>query len=330
MNGNIRIITGNANRLLAEEIASHAALNCSLTDASVGRFPGGEVRIEINENVRGCDVFVIQPICENKTYALSPNDALMELLALIDAARRSSARRITAVLPYYGYARQDRKDRPRVPITAKLVANMITTAGADRVLTLDLHSNQIQGFYDIPVDHLYSIATFVKVLQRHGVDGVVSPDVGNAKMTRAYAEKLDCDWLVIDKRRKNGVKTEVLNIVGNPVGKRLALIDDLTSTGGTIANAAEILRDKGATEVCAVVIHPVFATDPAVGIDCIKLLSLSSLSAVYVSDSISLAGKPASDKIKIISISELLAEAIDHIHKDESVSVMFKNVSVEG
>ena len=224
-------------------------------------FPGGETHVQIEENVRGSDIYIVQPICGNEDLGLSPNDGLMEFLILIDAARRASARRITAVLPYYGYARQDRKDRPRVPITAKLVANMLYTAGARRALSLDLHANQIQGFFDIPFDHLYSINVFTDYLiRKHTKDlVVVSPDVGNIRMARAYAELLGADLAVVDKRRTSGTDTEVMNLIGEVEGKNVVIVDDLISTGGSLVEAASILKEKGALDISACIVHPVLA-----------------------------------------------------------------------
>jgi len=320
----LKVFTGNTNRPLAEEICDK--LDTRLGQAVVTRFPGGETHVQIDENVRGCDIFIVQPICNNVETGVNPNDALMELLILTDAARRASARRITAVLPYYGYARQDRKDRPRVPITAKLVANMIYTAGARRVLSLDLHANQIQGFFDIPVDHLYSINIFGEYLKQKKMEDlvVVSPDVGGIKMARAYAELLGAPLAIVDKRRWSGQKTEVLNVIGDVKDKNVVIIDDLISTGGSLTEAASALRDKGALEIRAAVVHPVLA-GPA-----IDRIENSVLTELIVANSIPVPERARNGKIKVLSVAPILAESIRRINNDESVSNLFANAKVEG
>ena len=320
----LKIFTGNTNRPLAEEICE--ALDTRIADATITRFPGGETHIQIDENVRGCDVFIVQPICANAEEGVSPNDALMELLILCDAARRASARRITAVVPYYGYARQDRKDRPRVPITAKLVANMIYTSGARRVLGLDLHANQIQGFFDIPVDHLYSINIMGEYFKHKNIDNlvVVSPDVGGIKMARAYAEMLGAPLAIVDKRRWSGQKTEVLNVIGEVKDKNVVIVDDLISTGGSLTEAASALKDKGALEISATIVHPVLA-DPA-----IDRVENSVLTELVVSNSIPVPQHAQKGKIKVLSVAPILAESIRRINNDESVSNLFANAKVEG
>lgn len=318
----LRVFTGNTNRPLAEEICT--ILGIELGEAQVERFPGGEIHVQLCENVRGNDVFIVQPICS--ADGITPNDALLELLILIDAARRASARRITAVLPYYGYARQDRKDRPRVPITAKLVSNMITVAGARRVLAMDLHANQIQGFFDIPVDHLYSINIMGAYLLEQQLDDlvVVTPDVGGIKMARAYSELLDCPLAIVDKRRSSGEKTEVMNVIGEVKGKNVVIIDDLISTGGSLVEAAATLREKGAEDIRAAIVHPVLA-GPAV-----DRIEKSVLSELVVANTIPVSTKVQNGKIKVLSIAPTLAEAIRRIHNDESVSTLFANARVEG
>ena len=250
----------------------------------------------------------------------------MELLILCDAARRASARRVTAVVPYYGYARQDRKDRPRVPITAKLVANMIYTAGARRVLALDLHANQIQGFFDIPVDHLYSINILGEYLKQKNLDNlvVVSPDVGGIKMARAYAELLGAPLAIVDKRRWSGQKTEVQNIIGEVQDRNIVIVDDLISTGGSLTEAASALKDKGALDIYAAIVHPVLA-DPA-----IDRVENSVLSELVVSNSIPVPERAQNGKIKVLSVAPILAESIRRINNDESVSNLFANAKVEG
>ena len=322
MSYDFQVFTGNINRPLAEEICHH--LDIDLGEAEVTSFPGGETSVQIRENVRGNDVYIVQPVCGNGVY--TPNDALMEILILIDAARRASARRITAVLPYYGYARQDRKDRPRVPITAKLIGNLIVTAGARRVLSLDLHSNQIQGFFDIPMDHLYSINVFGNYLIEKGMENLVTvtPDVGNIKMTRAYSELLDAPLAIVDKRRSSGTQTEVLNIIGDVEGKNVVIIDDLISTGGSLVEAAMALREQGALDISAVIVHPVLA-GPA-----IERVENSVLTELVVSNSIPVPERVQNGKIKVLSVASILGEAIRRIHNDESVSTLFGNVQVEG
>ena len=318
----LQILTGNTNKELAEEICT--LLGIQLAEAEIGRFPGGETSVQICQNVRGCDIYVVQSVCASD--GLSPNDALMELLILIDAARRASSRRITAVLPYYGYARQDRKDHPRVPITAKLVANMVYTAGARRVLTLDLHANQIQGFFDIPVDHLYSINTFGQYLKNNRMKDlvVVSPDVGGIKMARAYSELLEAPLAIVDKRRSAGDETEVLNLIGDVKDKNIVIIDDLISTGGSLVEAAAVLKDQGALDISAVIVHPVLA-GPAV-----QRVEESVLTELVVANSIPVPMASQNGKIKVLSIAPILAEAIRRIHNDESVSTLFAGTRVEG
>ena len=235
-NGEMVLLTGTAHPELAEEIAK--CLGIPLGDVMLGRFPEGEIQLQIRDNIRGKDVFIIQPTCTPS------NESLMELLILIDAARRASAKRITAVLPFFGYARQDRKDKPRVPITAKLVANLIVSAGANRVLTMDLHAGQIQGFFDIPVDHLYSINVMGDYFKQKKVKDlvVVSPDVGGIKMARGYAKLFNCDFAIVDKRRESASQTHVMHIIGFVVGKNVIIIDDMISTGGSLVEAAKALK----------------------------------------------------------------------------------------
>ncbi|MBI4430586.1 MAG: ribose-phosphate pyrophosphokinase [Candidatus Omnitrophica bacterium] len=313
----LAVFTGNANPRLAETICGH--LGISLGRALVGRFPEGEINIQIQDNIRGKDLFIIQPTC-------SPtNDNLMELLLLIDAARRASADRITAVVPYYGYARQDRKVRPRVPISAKLVANLIVSAGADRLLTMDLHSGQIQGFFDIPVDHIYSIRAFGTHLNRHGVRNavVVSPDVGGIKMARAYSKMLDCPLAIIDKRRDSDTQTKVMNVIGSVKGKNVVMVDDLISTGGSMAEAAHALKEEGAKEIIAVVVHPVLAGNA------VEKIMNSEIERLIVSDSIPIPDRKRCSKIEVISVAPLLGDVIRRIHQHKSVSSLFAKEAVE-
>ncbi len=284
-------------------------------EASVSRFKDGEVHTQIQENVRGCDVFIV-----NST---SPpvNDHLMELLILIDAARRASAKRVTAVLPYFGYARQDRKDKPRVSITAKLVSNLIVAAGADRVLTVDLHCGQIQGFFDIPVDHLSGDIVFAEHFLSKGVDKpvVVSPDTGSVHRIREFARRIDAPLVIVDKRRIKANHSEVMNVIGDVSGKNALIFDDIIDTGGTLVKAAAAIKERGALAVSACATHAVFSGEA------LNLIADSVLDEVVVSDSIPLTEKAmACSKIKVLSIAPLVGEAIRRIHEEESVSILFK------
>ena len=317
LNHNISIVTGNANPELARKICRE--LDVPLSDAFVGRFSEGEIRVKINENVRGKDVFVVQPTCP------PPNDNLMELLIMIDALKRASARRVTAVVPYFGYARQDRKDQPRVPITAKLVANLITTAGADRLLAMDLHAGQIQGFFDIPVDHLYAINVFVRYFARKRIKEpvVVSPDVGGIKLARAYAKRFGVPMAVIDKRRISPEAAEVMNIMGEVRGHNVILVDDLVATASSLAEAAGALRKAGAQRIYAAVTHPILS-GPAV-----ERIARSAFEELVVTDTIPLAPEKRHPKIKVLSVASVLAEAIRRIHREQSVSLLFKHVTIE-
>jgi ribose-phosphate pyrophosphokinase len=314
MEGAFSIFSGNANPQLAEEISK--CLDIPLTKVSVTRFSEGEVRVQIKDNVRGKDVFIVQPTCP------PPNETLMELLIMIDAARRASAKRITAVVPYYGYARQDRKDQPRVPITAKLVANLIVAAGADRVLSMDLHASQIQGFFDIPVDHLYAKNPLCDYFMEHGFDSkkmvVVSPDVGSLKMTRAYAKKINTAFAVIDKERHSPTKTQVVQVLGNVKGKIALLVDDIVATGGSLVEAAEALEEQGAKAVYAAVSHGVLSGNALERIRNCKIMK-----EVVITDSIPFTAGKQNPKIKVVSIAPLLADAIQRIHNEESVSSLF-------
>ncbi len=308
----LSVFAGNAHKRLAEDICNH--LGIPLGDALVTRFSDGEVRVKINENVRGKDVFVIQPTCP------PTNDNLMELLIMIDALKRASAKRITAVMPYYGYARQDRKDQPRVPITAKLVANLLTVAGADRVLTMDLHAGQIQGFFDIPVDNLYAINVFISFLKEMNIPDltIVSPDVGGIKMARAYAKKMGAGLAIVDKRRVDADKAEAMNILGEVKGRNLVIIDDIIATGGSLIEAAAALKKAGAKDIYAMITHGVLAGDA------VKKLANSEIKRLFISDSIPHAPE---DKIEVISVAPLFAEAIKRIHWEVSISCLFDQVA---
>jgi len=311
---NFKLFSGRANRRLAEKVGDY--LGTPLGAAKISPFPDGELLVKIEEDVRGRDVFLLQTTCD------PVNETLMELLIFIDCARRASAERITAVLPYYGYARQDRKDEGRTPITAKLVANLIATAGADRVLTVDLHANQIQGFFDIPVDNLYA----EPVLSRYWAARkfkdlvLVSPDPGNAKRARMYAEHLGGDLAIIDKRRKSGTDIEVGRIIGNVKGKTVLMMDDMISTAGTICEAAKLCMDEGAVRVCVGATHGVLVGPAA------QRLIEAPIEEVVVTDTVPVPDEKvrAIGKLKVLSVAELMGEAIHRIHNDESVSNLFQ------
>ena len=309
----MKLISCNSNRPLAEAIAKQ--LDLRLTDASVQRFSDMEVFVEINENVRGADVFIIQPT------SYPANDTLMELLVTIDALRRSSARRITAVVPYFGYARQDRKTSSRTPISAKLVANLITVAGADRVLTMDLHAGQIQGFFDIPLDNLFAAILFEKDIRANfGAEPpiIVSPDVGGVVRARALAKRLDADLAIIDKRRERAGTSEVMNIIGDVVGRRCILVDDIVDSAGTLCNAAEALRAHGAVSVSAYVTHAVLSNGA------IRRVIDSPLDMIVSTDSIQADETTlTSGHFRQITIAPLLAETIRRISEERSVSSLF-------
>lgn len=314
----MKLIAGNSNRPLAESISQN--LGIPLSQASIRHFSDMEVFVEVMENVRGEDVFVIQPT------SFPANDSLMELLIMIDTLRRASARRITAVIPYYGYARQDRKTGPRTPITSKLVANLITVAGANRVLTMDLHAGQIQGFFDIPVDNLYVAPVFVRhirdTLSVHGKlpTGltIVSPDVGGVVRARALAKRLEADLAIIDKRRERAGESEVMNIIGDVDGRDCILIDDIVDSAGTLCNAATALKNAGAKSVKAYVTHGVLS-GPAV-----ERITASPLTEIVVTDSIAATDAVKScAKIQHLSIAPLMAEAIMRISQERSVSSLF-------
>ena len=306
------IFSGHANPALAREICEAGGER--LGRAMVKQFADGEIYLQIQENVRGADVFVIQPTCK-------PVDrSLMELLLMIQALKLASAERITAVLPYYGYARQDRKDKPRVPISAKLVAGLLETAGADRVLTLDLHAAQIQGFFDIPVDHLFATPVLIEYFKQFADDHVtvVSPDAGGVERARAFAKRLNCPLAIIDKRREEANVAEVMNVVGDVRKRHCLLVDDLIDTAGTLVKGADALMEKGAASVSACATHAVLS-GPAV-----SRIEESCLKEVVVSNSIPLSKEARGcEKIKSLSIAKLLAEAIRSIHEETSVSVLF-------
>jgi len=307
----LAIFSGNAHTELAKDICKYLKVNPS--EALVTRFSEGEIRVKINENIRGKDVFVVQPTCP------PTNENLMELLIMMDAMRRSSAQRITAVIPYFGYARQDRKDQPRVPITAKLVANLLTVAGANRILTMDLHAGQIQGFFDIPVDHLFSIGVFIDYFDQKIKDlVVVSPDVGGIKMARAYAKRMGVPLAIIDKRRESPEKTEAMHILGEVEGKNAIIVDDLVATGSSLFEGVDALKKAGAKNIYAAIAHGVLS-GPAIE----RLDKSVNLKELVITDSIPLDKNRAHPKIKVLSVANLLGEAIKRIHNEESVSSLF-------
>ncbi|WP_417428235.1 ribose-phosphate pyrophosphokinase [Kiloniella sp.] len=309
----MKILTGNSNRPLAEAISAY--LNLPLTKASVRRFSDEEVFVEIHENVRGEDVFIIQPT------SYPTNDNLMELLVTIDALKRSSASRITAVMPYYGYARQDRKSSPRTPISAKLVANLIQTAGADRVLTMDLHAGQIQGFFDIPTDNLFAAPVFIKDIQERMSKGpltIVSPDVGGVVRARAIAKRLDADLAIIDKRREKAGVSEVMNIIGDVKGQRCILIDDIVDSAGTLCNAAGALKDAGATTVSAYISHGVLSGGAVARVTASPLEELVTTDSIQATEAVRVA-----HNMRQISVAPLMGEAMRRISDEQSVSCLF-------
>jgi ribose-phosphate pyrophosphokinase len=305
-----RIFAGNASRKLAKEICEK--LEVPLGDAAVGRFEDGEVSVRFNENIRGSDVFVVQATG-------APADNLMELLVMLDAAKRASARRVTAVLPYFGYARQDRKDQPRAPISAKLVANLITVAGADRVLTMDLHSAQIQGFFDIPFDHLYAAPVLIDYFSAKKIPNlmVVAPDIGSVKMARAYAKRLGAELALVDKRRPRADSVEVMSIIGDAEGKNIVMFDDVVTTARTLCQAAEALKREGALEIRAGVTHGVLSPDA------IERVERSPIAELVVTNTLDHSDPPLPKSVVELSVAGLLADAVQRIHEERSLSSLF-------
>jgi ribose-phosphate pyrophosphokinase len=309
----MKIITGNSNRPIAEAIAAY--LNLPLTKASVRRFADMEVFVEIHENVRGEDVFVVQ------STSYPANDNLMELLVTLDALRRGSARRITAVLPYFGYARQDRKSGPRTPISAKLVANMITAAGADRVLTMDLHAGQIQGFFDIPVDNLVAAPVFVNdIKEKFAGDDlvIVSPDVGGVVRARSIARRLDADLAIVDKRRERAGVSEVMNIIGDVKGRRCVLVDDIVDSAGTLCNAAAALIDAGAVSASAYITHGVLSGGAVARVSSSPIQTLVATDTIQATEAVRV-----SHNIRQLTVAPLIGEAMRRISEERSVSSLF-------
>ena len=308
MASTLKVFSGRSNRPLAEDICQAAGI--SLGHTEIQNFSDGEIWVKFAENIRGADVFVVQ--------STQPSaDNLLELLIMIDAARRASASRVTAVIPYFGYARQDRKDQPRVSVTAKLVANLITEAGADRVITMDLHAAQIQGFFDIPLDHLYSSAVLIEHFRKLKIPNlaVCSPDVGGIKMARSYAKRLDAELILIDKRRPKANEVEVMNIIGVAEGRNILIVDDLIDTAGTFVNAVTALKRAGALNVYGAATHPILSGKAY------ERIAQSDVASLFVTDTLPL--KQASPKIEVRSTARLFAEAILRTHQNKSISSLF-------
>ncbi len=306
----LKLISGSSNRPLAESIAKK--LGMELCNVTLDRFADGEIEAKINENIRGVDVFIIQS-------TNPPAENLLELLILIDTCFRASAERITSVIPYYGYARQDRKDQPRVAISAKLVANLLQVAGTSRVLTLDLHSAQIQGFFDVHSDHLFAAPVMLEYIRSRKLDKltILSPDLGSTKMGMAFAKRLNADLAIVDKRRSGKDRTEVLHIIGEVKGQNVVMLDDMISTASTLVNAAEEVRKRGANKILACATHPVFADNAC------KNIMNSPIEEVIVTNSLPFNRFDECTKVQVLDISELMAEAIKRIHSNESVSTLF-------
>jgi len=306
----MKVFSGLANLELAQEIAEY--LNMPLGDSNIIYFSDGEISVKYNENIRGSDVFIVQPTCP-------PGDNLIELLLLIDAARRASAKRITAVMPYFGYARQDRKDQPRVAISSKLMANLITKAGADRVLTMDLHNASIQGFFDIPSDHLYSSTLFVEKMMHMNLVNpvVVAPDVGSSKRAGAYASRLGADLALVDKKRSGPGEIAGMTLIGDVEGRDVILVDDMIDTGGTICKAAEILFEAGVKKIYASCTHPLLSGDA------VSRIKNSKISKMLVTNTLKVPVKKQFSKLEIVSSASLFGEAIRRIHNEESLTSLF-------
>ncbi len=308
------IFSGSSNLKLAEKVCK--TLKVNMGEAFVSKFSDGEIRVKIEDNVRGKDVFVVQSTCP------PVNDNLVELLILLDALKRASAYRITAVIPYFGYARQDRKDQPRVPITAKLVANILASAGASRVLTLDLHAGQIQGFFDIPLDHLYALNVFYNYFKKMEPNDlvIVSPDVGGIKVARAYAKKFNAGLAIVDKRRNSPDSTDVMHILGDVEGKNVIMVDDMISTGSSLVEAAKALKRHKAKKIYAAITHGILCSNA------VEKIENSEIDLLVITDSVPLSDKKKSKKIKVISVGSLFAEAIKRIRFEKSISVLFDSI----
>lgn len=305
-----KISAGRKSTVFAQRVAANIGVELSPVDAKT--FSDGEIWVKFLENVRGVDLFIIQ-----STFA--PSDNLMELLIMIDAAKRASAKRVTAVIPYFGYARQDRKDQPRVSVTAKLVANLLTRAGADRIITIDLHSSQIQGFFDIPLDHLYASPVLIRELMKLGLSdlAMAAPDVGGVKAARAYAKRMNADLILVDKRRPAHNEIEITHIIGNAKDKNIVIVDDMIDTGNTFIQCAEALMNNGAREITGICTHPVFSKNAAERIE-----NSPAIKRMFVTDTIPLDNEYR--KIKVVSVAEIFAEAITRTHDNRSISSLFE------
>jgi ribose-phosphate pyrophosphokinase len=311
--GPLLLLSGRAHPSLAQEIGEK--IGKSPDAATIKQFADGEIFVRINENARGRDVFIIQPTG-------APAENIMELLLLLDAARRASAARVTAVIPYFGYGRQDRKDQPRVSIGAKLVANLIVAAGADRVISIDFHQHQIQGFFDIPVDHLYAAPVITRYFRNLALQDlvVVAPDVGSAKMARGFARRLDASFAIIDKRRPKANLSEVLNVVGDVEGMNCMVVDDMVDTAGTLANAVHALKDRGAKAIYAAATHALFSGEA------VSRLKDAPLEEMVVTNTVHVPRHKHFDNLRVLSVADLLAKAIDHVHSNESVTELFETI----
>ncbi len=316
MNQDIKLFAGTASQGLTKKISEK--IKVPVGESSTTRFADGELKIKIKENIRGCDVFIIQ-----STYP--PADNILELLLFLDAAKRASADRITAVIPYFGYARQDRKDEPRVPISAKLIASLLTSSGASRILTMDLHAEQIQGFFDIPVDHLYAVPVFLEYYHKRKLKDyvIISPDLGRANRVRGFARRLreDLPVAIVEKRRTGPNQALVLNVIGEVEGKIALIYDDMLDTGGTMVDAAKVIVEKGAKEVYSCVVHPLLSRNAP------QKVMESPIKELVVTDTIPLSPERQIEKIKVLSVAGILGEAIMRIHRAESISVLFKEVA---
>jgi ribose-phosphate pyrophosphokinase len=311
--GPLLLLAGRANPALAQEIGER--IGKSPDAATIKQFADGEIFVRIDRNARGRDVFIIQP-------TPAPADTIMELLLLLDAAHRASAARVTAVIPYFGYGRQDRKDQPRVSIGAKLVANLIIAAGADRVISIDFHQHQIQGFFDIPVDHLYAAPVLTRYFRNLALEDlvVVAPDVGSAKMARGFARRLDASFAIIDKRRPKANLSEVLNVVGEVEGMNCLVVDDMVDTAGTLANAVHALKERGARTVYAAATHALFSGEA------VSRLREAPLEEMVVTNTVHVPEHKRFDNLRVLSVADLLAKAIDHVHSNESVTELFETI----
>ena len=311
--GPLLLLAGRANPPLAQEIGEK--IGKSPDAATIKQFADGEIFVRIDRNARGRDVFIIQP-------TPAPSDSIMELLLLLDAAHRASAARVTAVIPYFGYGRQDRKDQPRVSIGAKLVANLIVAAGADRVISIDFHQHQIQGFFDIPVDHLYAAPVITRYFRNRALEDlvVVAPDVGSAKMARGFARRLDASLAIIDKRRPTANLSEVLNVVGEVEGMNCLVVDDMVDTAGTLANAVHALKERGAKAVYAAATHALFSGEA------VSRLRDAPLAEMVVTNTVHVPEHKRFDNLRVLSVADLLAKAIDHVHSNESVTELFETI----